>query len=86
MVALFIPNIPTLEYLDIGDTDQTADVIDNIFLNLWWSNIKVLNLSRAVPCQPYVCYDSNDLADSIHNLLRVSLIKVSNKFKFLFLI
>lgn len=61
-----------MEYLDLGDTDQTADSIDCIFLTVYSSKLKVLNLSRAVPKSASEQVNSTFLADSVSELLRVS--------------
>lgn len=62
-----------MKYLDLGDTDQTADSIDCIFLTVYSSKLKVVNVSRAISQSALDQVNSTSLAISVSELLRVSI-------------
>ncbi|XP_044267601.1 leucine-rich repeat-containing protein 34-like isoform X1 [Tribolium madens] len=72
LAALFAPYCPTLEYLDLGDTDQTADSVDCIFLQLYRSQIKILDISRVIPCNNMSQVNNVFLSESISELIRLN--------------
>lgn len=61
-----------MEYLDLGDTDQTADSLDCVFLHTYPSQIKVLDFSRIIPVNHLAQVDCTFLSESIAEFLRVN--------------
>ncbi|CAG9855901.1 unnamed protein product [Phyllotreta striolata] len=61
---------PTLEILDIAETDQTLESIESLLIIIEASNIKVLDISRIIPNSYYTKYNQATLADDLSIALK----------------
>lgn len=71
-IGQLIQNCPTLELLDIGDTDQTLDGIEAVLILVEGSNLKHLNISRIIPASYYSQYNDSTLAEDLGIVLKLN--------------
>lgn len=69
-IARLIENCPTLEDIDIAETDQTLESIESILIVIEHAPIKALNISRIIPNSYYTKYNKGTLADDLSVTLK----------------
>ncbi|CAH1117752.1 unnamed protein product [Phaedon cochleariae] len=71
-IAQLIDRCPSLEYIDIAETDQTLESIESILIVIEHSTIKVLDISRIIPNSYYTKYNKATLADDLSVVLKLN--------------
>lgn len=71
-VAKLIESLPTLELVELGDTDQVLPSIDAILETTKKSNLKVLDISRVLPKSEYEILNPSWLAKNVGLFLEVN--------------
>ncbi|XP_044751723.1 leucine-rich repeat-containing protein 34-like [Coccinella septempunctata] len=71
-VAKLIESIPSLELLELGDTDQVLTSIDSILETTKKSNLKVLDISRVIPKTEYEILNPSWMAKNVGLFLEIN--------------
>ncbi|XP_060531955.1 leucine-rich repeat-containing protein 34-like isoform X1 [Cylas formicarius] len=71
-IGQLIENCPTLEDLDIGETDQTLESIESLLIIIEKNPLKTLNMSRIIPNSYYARCNNSTLADDLGVLLKLN--------------
>ncbi|XP_076273168.1 uncharacterized protein LOC143204505 [Rhynchophorus ferrugineus] len=71
-IGKLIENCPTLEILDIGETDQTLESIECLLIVVEKSTLKSINISRIIPLSFYSGSNNSILADDLAVLLKLN--------------
>ncbi|KAK9869878.1 hypothetical protein WA026_003600 [Henosepilachna vigintioctopunctata] len=64
-VAKLIEYVPSLEMIELGDTDQVLSSIDSILLTAQNSTLKVLDISRVIPKTMYNPFNPSWMAKNV---------------------
>lgn len=73
-VAKLIESLPSLELIELGDTDQVLSSIDSILEMTKKSNLKVLDISRVIPKTEYEILNTSWMAKNVGLFLEVIII------------
>ncbi|KAG5877515.1 hypothetical protein JTB14_011310 [Gonioctena quinquepunctata] len=71
-IARLIQSCPTLENIDIAQTDQTLESIESILIVIEHSTLRALDISRIIPLSYYTKYNSATLADDLSVALKMN--------------
>ncbi|XP_050503793.1 leucine-rich repeat-containing protein 34-like [Diabrotica virgifera virgifera] len=71
-IARLIERCPTLELMDIAETDQTLESIESILIVTEDSHLKALDISRVIPNSFYTRYNESTLADDLAVALKLN--------------
>nr|XP_023030065.1 leucine-rich repeat-containing protein 34 [Leptinotarsa decemlineata] len=71
-IAKLIQNCPTLENIDIAETEQTLESIESILIVIEDSTLKAVDISRIIPASYYTKFNTATLADDIGVVLKLN--------------